>query len=91
MSASSQLNNNEYNLIRALGIESEFIRETIDKYQKDAQSDNKNNLVELWSKIKSDREQHISMLKEALKELYKQSWTIFLQLSFLSNHKLSQQ
>jgi lipopolysaccharide biosynthesis regulator YciM len=73
MSASSQLNNNEYNLIRALGVESEFIRETIDKYQKDAQSDNKNNLVELWNKIKSDREQHISMLKEALKELYKQS------------------
>jgi lipopolysaccharide biosynthesis regulator YciM len=73
MSASSQLNNNEYNIIRALGVESEFIRETIDKYQRDAQNDNKSNLVELWSKIKSDREQHIGLLKEALKELYKQS------------------
>ena len=73
MSASSQLNNNEYNLIRALGVESEFIRETIEKYQKDAQNDNKNNLVELWGKIKSDREQHIALLKEALKDLYKQS------------------
>ncbi len=73
MSASSQLNNNEYNIIRALGVESEFIRETIDKYQKDAQNDNKNNLVELWGKIKSDREQHITLLKEALKEYYKQS------------------
>jgi hypothetical protein len=31
MSTSSQLNNNEYNIIRALGVESEFIRETIDK------------------------------------------------------------
>ena len=71
MSASSQLNNNEYNIIRALGVESEFIRETIDKYQKDAQNDNKNNLVELWGKIKSDREQHITLLKEALKEYYK--------------------
>jgi hypothetical protein len=71
MSTSSQLNNNEYNIIRALGVESEFIRETIDKYQKDAQNDNKNNLVELWGKIKSDREQHITLLKEALKEYYK--------------------
>lgn len=71
MSTSSQLNNNEYNIIRALGVESEFIRETIDKYQKDAQNDNKNNLAELWGKIKSDREQHITLLKEALKEYYK--------------------
>jgi hypothetical protein len=71
MSTSSQLNNNEYNIIRTLGVESEFIRETIDKYQKDAQNDNKNNLVELWGKIKSDREQHITLLKEALKEYYK--------------------
>lgn len=49
-----------------------FIRETIDKYQRDAQNDNKNNLVELWGKIKSDREQHIALLRETLKEYYKQ-------------------
>jgi len=73
MSASSQLDNNEYNIIRALGVESEFIRETIDKYQRDAQNGSNNNLAELWNRIKSDREQHISLLKQALKEIYKQS------------------
>ncbi len=52
MSTSSQLNNNEYNIIIALGVESEFIRETIDKYQKDAQNDNKNNLANYGARSK---------------------------------------
>ena len=52
MSTSSQLNNNEYNIIIALGVEFKFIRETIDKYQKDAQNDNKNNLVNYGARSK---------------------------------------
>lgn len=71
MSESSQLNNNEYNILKALGMEAEFIHETINTYRKDAQNENRNDLVQIWEQIKSDREKHIIMLKEKLKEFYK--------------------
>ena len=45
MSESSQLNNNEYNILKALGMEAEFIHETINTYRKDAQNENRNDLV----------------------------------------------
>jgi hypothetical protein len=71
MSESSQLNNNEYNILKALGMEAQFIHETINTYRKDAQNENRNDLVDVWEQIKSDREKHIIMLKEKLKEFYK--------------------
>ncbi|MBA3750550.1 MAG: hypothetical protein H0X03_06615 [Nitrosopumilus sp.] len=72
MSENSQINNNEFNILKVLGMDSEFLYDAIDRYKKDAQNDNKNDLVELWDKIKSDRQKHVSMLKEALREFYKQ-------------------
>ncbi len=71
MSESSQLNNNEYNILKALGMEAQFIHETINTYRKDAQNENRNDLVVIWEQIKSDREKHIILLKEKLKEFYK--------------------
>jgi hypothetical protein len=68
MSESSQLNNNEYNILKALGMDAEFLYDAVDKYRQDAQNDNKNNLVQLWDTIKSDRQKHVSLLKQALKE-----------------------
>ena len=44
MSESSQLNNNEYNILKALGMDAEFLYDAVDKYRQDAQNDNKNNL-----------------------------------------------
>ncbi|MDQ6723155.1 MAG: hypothetical protein M3Z01_02680 [Thermoproteota archaeon] len=73
MSESSRVDNNEFNLLKALGMDSQFLHDAVDKYRKDAQNDNKNNLVEIWDKIKIDRQKHVSMLKEALKEYYKQT------------------
>ncbi len=72
MSENSQINNNEFNILKVLGMDSEFLYDAIDRYKKDSQNDNKNDLVELWDKIKSDRQKHVSMLKEALREFYKQ-------------------
>ncbi len=73
MSESSPLNNNEYNILKALGIESEFLHDAIETYKRDAQNDNRNDLVQLWDKIKSDKQNHVSMLKDALKQMYKQT------------------
>ncbi len=73
MSESSQLNNNEFNILKVLGMDAEFLHEAVGQYRKDAQNDNRNDLVELWDKIKSDRQKNVSLLKEALKEFYKQT------------------
>ena len=62
------LNNSTYNILSALGRDADFLYDTIDKYIRDAESDNKSDLVELWKTIKNDRHKHIDMLKEALEK-----------------------
>jgi rubrerythrin len=72
MSENTKLTNNAYNLLKAIGQEANFLHDTIDTYKKDAQDENRNDLVDLWDKIKSDKQNHVMMLQDKLKECYKQ-------------------
>jgi len=62
----------EYNILRALGTDADFLYDTVDSYIKDAQNSNRTDLVELWQTIKQDRQKHANMLKDALeKEIHR--------------------
>ena len=68
MEGSTPISNVMYDILRAMGEDAEFLYDAIDTYIKDAQTANKNNLVDTWNKIKTDRLSHMNMLKEALEE-----------------------
>lgn len=62
----------EYNILRALGTDADFLYDTVDSYIEDAQNSNRTDLVELWQTIKQDRQKHANMLKDALeKEIHR--------------------
>ena len=66
------LNNTTYDILSALGKDADFLYDTIDKYIDDAKKSNKNELVDLWNRIKQDRLKHIDELKGALeREIHK--------------------
>ena len=67
-SESSKLKNSTYNVLSALGREADFLYSTVDKYIQDAQSDGRQNLVNLWNEIKRDKQRHLSKLRECLKK-----------------------
>ncbi len=46
----------------------QFLYDTIDVYIKDAQNSNKQELVDVWKKIKSDGLSHVNTLKDALEK-----------------------
>jgi rubrerythrin len=62
------ISNQEYNLLRALGKDADFLYDTVEKYIRDAQSSNRSDLVQMWETIKKDRQKHASMLKEVLEK-----------------------
>jgi hypothetical protein len=57
-----------YDILRAMGEDAEFLYDAIDTYIKDAQNANNSSLVDAWNKIKTDRQNHINMLKDALEQ-----------------------
>jgi hypothetical protein len=65
-SENTKLDNSTYNIMAALGREADFLHSTVDKYIQDAENDNKSQLVEVWNKIKQDKQNHLDMLKECL-------------------------
>ena len=67
-SDSTKLENSTYNVLSALGREADFLYTTVDKYIQDAQSDGRQNLVNLWNEIKRDKQRHLSKLRECLKK-----------------------
>ena len=66
--ASSLLKTSSINYIRVMGKDAEFLYDTIDSYIEDAQNANKQELVDIWKKIKSNRLTHVNMLKNALEK-----------------------
>jgi len=66
MSEQTGLDNTTYYILSALGKDADFLYDTIDKYIDDAKKANKNELVDLWTRIKKDRLTHINDLKGAL-------------------------
>lgn len=68
MSEQTGLENLTYDILSALGKDADFLYDTIDKYIDDAKKANKNDLVDLWTRIKKDRLTHVNDLKGALEQ-----------------------
>jgi len=68
MGNSASLSNTMYDILKVMGKDAEFLYDTIDKYTDDAEKENKKELANTWRKIKSDRLNHINLLKEALEK-----------------------
>jgi hypothetical protein len=68
MENSTSLSNTMYDILMVMGKDAEFLYDTIDTYIRDAQNANKQELVDTWNKIKTDRQNHINMLKDALEK-----------------------
>jgi hypothetical protein len=64
------LQDSEYNVIKQLKKEADFLYSAIEKYIRDAEKDNKPQLVKLWNTIKEDEQNHLKMLRnELIKEI----------------------
>ena len=57
-------------LLSALGKDTNFLYDRIDKYIRDAENANESELVELWKTIRTDRQKHVDMLKDALEKRF---------------------
>ncbi len=68
----TRLENSTYDILRALGIDADFLYDTVDTYINDAQKANRNDLVEMWTTIKNDRQRHLQMLRQELEKEAKQ-------------------
>lgn len=68
MEKSTSLSNTMYDILKVMGRDAEFLYDTIDSYIRDAQNANKEELVDTWNKIKTDRQNHVHMLKDALEK-----------------------
>lgn len=63
------LQDSEYNVIKQLK-KTDFLYSAIEKYIRDAEKDNKPQLVKLWNTIKEDEQNHLKMLRnELIKEI----------------------
>jgi rubrerythrin len=69
MDNATPLSNTMYDILKVMGKDAEFLYYTIDKYTDDAEKENKKELANTWRKIKSDRLNHINLLKEALEKV----------------------
>lgn len=67
-SKNTQLQNSTYNVLSAMGREADFLYSTVDKYIQDAQSDGRQNLVEIWKEIKQDKQNHLTKLRQCLEQ-----------------------
>jgi hypothetical protein len=67
MENSATLSNTMYDILKVMGKDAEFLYDTIDTYIEDAENAN-NTEVATWRKIKSDRLNHVNLLKDALEK-----------------------
>jgi hypothetical protein len=68
MGESTSLSNTMYDILKVMGKDAEFLYDTIETYIQDAEKANKKELADTWRKIKSDRLNHVNMLKDALEK-----------------------
>ncbi len=64
----TKLENSTYNILIALGKEADFLYSTVDTYIKDAETDGREYLVELWLEMKKDKQKHLNMLRQAMEK-----------------------
>jgi hypothetical protein len=65
MDNATALSNTMYDILKVMGKNAEFLYDTVDKYTDDAEKANNKELANTWRTIKSDRLNHINLLKEA--------------------------
>jgi ribosome recycling factor len=66
------LQDSEYNVIKQLEKEADFLYSAVEDYIRDAEKDNKPELVKLWNMIKEDEQSHLRMLRsDLIKEIKK--------------------
>ena len=63
------LQDSEYNVIKQLEKEADFLYSAVEDYIRDAEKDNKPELVKLWNTIKEDEQNHLKRLRKELIEL----------------------
>ena len=68
MENSTTLSNTMYDILKVMGKDAEFLYDTIDTYIDDAEKANKKELANTWRKIKSERLNHVNLLKDALEK-----------------------
>jgi site-specific DNA-adenine methylase len=68
LSEKTGLDNPTYDILSALGKDADFLYDDINKYIRDAESDNNPELVEIWKTIRNDHQKHVDMLKDALEK-----------------------
>ena len=68
MSSATELTDTAYDILKVMGKDADFLYDTIEVYNKDAQKANKTELVEIWQTIRNDRKKHMHILKQALEK-----------------------
>jgi hypothetical protein len=67
------LRDSDYNVIKQLEKEADFLYSAVEDYIRDAEKDNKPELVKLWNTIKEDEQNHLKMLRNQLVKDIKQN------------------
>lgn len=60
------LEDSTFNVISQIEKKADFLYGSVEKYIRDAEKDNKPELLSLWSSIKTDEQNHLKMLREEL-------------------------
>ena len=55
-----------FNIITQIEKKADFLYSSVEKYVRDAEKDNKPELVKMWKTIKEDEQNHLKMLREEL-------------------------
>ncbi len=60
------LEDSTFNVITQIEKKADFLYSSVEKYIRDAEKDNKPELVKLWGTMKEDEQKHLKMLREHL-------------------------
>ena len=60
------LEDSTFNVITPIEKKADFLYSSVEKYIRDAEKDNKPELVKLWRTMKEDEQKHLKMLREHL-------------------------
>ncbi len=60
------LEDSTFNVISQLEKKADFLYTSVEKYVRDAEKDNKPELIKMWNTIKEDEQNHLKMLREEL-------------------------
>jgi hypothetical protein len=60
------LEDSTFNVITQIEKKADFLFSSVEKYMRDAEKDNKPELIKMWNAIKEDEQNHLKMLREEL-------------------------